>query len=197
MTNSKRGSRTPLERPGVRPRVDRPYTIHFGPDVAPVRRTLAALSRRVHQICIALTADAVASADLTSVQYGAIACLNTRDGEPGIDQSGLAARLGIDRNSTSVLVDELESKGLISRQVNGADRRARLLRLTPNGQRLFARVRPKVLESHLRAVETLMPDEQERLLDLLTRVIAANGAHARPGAGRRKRGSRQSSFKKS
>jgi hypothetical protein len=39
-------------------------------------------------------------------------------------------------------------------------------------------------------VETLAPDERELLFNLLTRIIAANGQHARPGAGRRKRGSR-------
>jgi hypothetical protein len=37
----------------------------------------------------------------------------------------------------------------------------------------------------------LAPREREQLLDLLVRVIEANAAYARPGAGRRKRGSRK------
>src|ERR1700749_2562344 len=86
----------------------RPYTIHFSDGVAPVRRTLGALTRRVHQISMALTADSVAKADITPVQYGAMGCLNKQDGEPGLDQIGLAARLGVDRNSASLLVDDLE-----------------------------------------------------------------------------------------
>jgi DNA-binding MarR family transcriptional regulator len=171
---------------------DRPYTIHFGPGVAPVRRTLGSLTRRVHQICMAMAADSVAGADLTPVEYGAMACLNKQDGEPGIDQIGLAARLGVDRNSASLLVNGLAAKGLLERRVNHADRRARLLHLTAKGERLFLQVRKGTLSAQARIIETLAADERELLFDLLIRVIAAKGAHARPGAGRRKRGSRTS-----
>jgi DNA-binding MarR family transcriptional regulator len=130
------------------------------------------------------------------VQYGAMANLNRQDGEPGIDQIGLAARLGVDRNSAGKLVEDLEAKGLIERRVNGADRRARLLQLTAKGERLFLQVRKKNLAAQARTLETLTPAEREMLLELLTRIIAANGQHARPGAGRRKRGWRQSSSNK-
>jgi len=171
----------------------RPYTIHFDSGVAPVRRTLGSLTRRVHQICMAMAAESVAGADLTPVQYGAMACLNRRDGEPGIDQAGLAARLGVDRNSASDLVDSLVAKGLLERQINERDRRARLLHLTPKGEQLFLQVRKGTLAAQARIYETLGLAEREMLLDLLTRIIAAKGAYARPGAGRRKRGSRQSS----
>ena len=64
-----------------------------------------------------MTAESLAAAGLTPLQYGAMGCLNPQDGEPGIDQVGLAARLRIDRNSVSVLIDELEAQreeGLIS-----------------------------------------------------------------------------------
>lgn len=174
------------------PRSDRPYTIHFGRDVAPVRRTLGSLTRRVNQICMAMAADSVAGSDLTPVEYGAMACLNKQDGEPGIDQIGLAARLGVDRNSVSLLVNELAAKGLVERRVSDSDRRARLLQLTAKGERLFVQVRKGILAAQARIVETLSANERDVLFDLLIRVIAAKGAHARPGAGRRKRGSRQS-----
>ena len=169
----------------------RPYTIHFGPGVAPVRRALGALTRRVNQISMAMTAEAVGEADLTPMQYGAMSCLNKQDGEPGIDQAGLAARVGIDRNSASVLVDELAARGIVERRVSDVDRRARLLSLTPMGERLFHQVRKGNLDAQARALGPLAPDERELLLDLLTRLVAAHGAHARPGAGRRKRGWRQ------
>jgi len=173
-------------------RVDRPYTIHFGPGVAPVRRALGALTRRVNQISMAMTAEAVAEADLTPMQYGAMSCLNKQDGEPGIDQNGLAARVGIDRNSASVLVEDLAARGIIERRVSDADRRARVLQLTARGERLFHQVRKGNLAAQARALAPLVPEERELLLDLLTRLVAANGVHARPGAGRRKRRSRQS-----
>lgn len=157
-----------------------------------MRRTLGSLTRRVNQICMAMAADSVAGSDLTPVEYGAMACLNKQDGEPGIDQIGLAARLGVDRNSVSLLVNELAAKGLVERRVSNSDRRAQLLQLTAKGERLFVQVRKGILAAQARIVETLSANERDVLFDLLIRVIAAKGAHARPGAGRRKRGSRQS-----
>ena len=167
----------------------RPYTIHFGPGVAPVRRALGPLTRRVNQISATMQAESVAEVDLTPVEYGALACLSRQDGEPGIDQNGLGARLGIDRNSVSVLVDGLAAKGLLLRQVNSEDRRARLLHLTREGERVFVKARQRNLAAQARVLAPLAAPERELLLDLLTRIVAANGQHARPGAGRRKRGS--------
>jgi DNA-binding MarR family transcriptional regulator len=148
-----------------------------------------ALARRFFQICTTATAEALAGKDLTPLQYAVLAYLI---GEPDIDQSGLAARLGIDRNTTSVLVDELEKKGLLARRVNGADRRARLLRLTPRGQKLHARVHPLTFAGQQELLSVLAPDERDILLDLLVRLIEGNRVLARPGTGRRMRGSRQS-----
>src|SRR5262245_61656144 len=113
--------------------VGRPYTIHFGEGIAPVRRALGPLTRRVSQISTAMQAESVAEVNLTPVEYGALACLNPQDGEPGIDQNGLGARLGIDRNSVSVLVDHLARRGLIVRRINDDDRRARRLHLSREG----------------------------------------------------------------
>src|SRR4051812_46720603 len=160
-----------------------------GRNVPPVRRVPMALARRFFQICTTATAEALAGKDLTPLQYAVLAYLI---GEPDIDQSSLAARLGIDRNTTSVLVDELEAKGLLTRRVNGADRRARLLRLTPRGQKLHTRVHPLTFAGQQELLSVLAPDERDILLDLLVRLIEGNRVRARPGTGRRMRGSRQS-----
>ena len=87
--------------------------------------------------------------------------------------------------------------GLVERRVNGADRRARLLFLLPKGERLLERLYPTVAADVAdRILAPLEPDEREVLLDLLIRVIKGNLKHARPGAGRRKRGSQRSSSNK-
>jgi DNA-binding MarR family transcriptional regulator len=153
-----------------------------------------ALARRLFQICTAAIADVLSEKDLTPLEYAALAYI---EGEPDIDQNGLAARLGIDRNSTSLLVEELEAKRLIERRVNGADRRARLLRITLRGQKLYDRLRPIVFGAQERLLTLLPAKEREHLLDALVRVIEGNKDLARPGAGRRKRGSRQSPSSKS
>jgi len=185
-TNPSRGRSQPTE-----PRV----TVRFDKNIPPVRRTPTPLARRFFQICVALSSEAVADAGLTALQYAALPYLSKKAGDPGIDQNGLAARLGIDRNNTSLLIDRLEAKGLVERRVNVSDRRARLLYLTHKGEKMFERLRPATLAVNDRILAPLKPDERELLLDLLIRVIKGNWTHARPGAGRQKRGSRQLSSK--
>jgi DNA-binding MarR family transcriptional regulator len=153
----------------------------------PVLRAPPALARRFFQICTTATAEMLAGENLTNLQYGGLVYLSQVVGQSDIDQNGLAARLGIDRASTSQLVDELEAMGLVERRVNGADRRARLLRLTPRGQRLQARLHPALRARQMGVLAALTPDEQELFLDLLVRVVESNPTLARPGAGRRKR----------
>jgi DNA-binding MarR family transcriptional regulator len=152
-----------------------------------IRRIPLALARRFFQICTSASAEALTQADLTPLEFAVMAYVNSIDGEPDLDQSALAARLGVDRNSTSLLVGSLESKGLVDRRVSDTDRRARLVRLTPRGEKLFAKLHPKAVELQQHVLDVLDPAERVLLIDLLVRVIEANPDRARPGAGRRKR----------
>jgi DNA-binding MarR family transcriptional regulator len=56
----------------------------------------------------------------------------------------LAQRTTLDKVQISRAAAKLENKGLISRSVHAADRRLRVYICTPEGQRLFAEVFPKV-----------------------------------------------------
>src|SRR5437870_3874037 len=51
-----------------------------------------------------------------------------------ISQHQLSEQLGIDRTTMVELIDDLESKGVVVRQRNPADRRAYSIRLTPKGR---------------------------------------------------------------
>jgi DNA-binding MarR family transcriptional regulator len=152
----------------------------------PVQPTPSALARRFHLICATVVAETLAEEGLTPLQYAVLAYLYV---QPDVDQNGLAARLGIDRASTSQLVDHLETSGLVDRRINGNDRRGRLLRLTARGTKLRERLQPVGRAAEARILMPLSPDERETLIALLVRVVAANEAYARPGAGRRKPGS--------
>jgi DNA-binding MarR family transcriptional regulator len=136
-----------------------------------------------------MIAEALAGEDLVQLEYGSLVCL---DIEPGIDQRRLAEAMGIDPSNASLIVDRLHSMGLIERRINGADRRARELYLTPKGKKLWWRINPRTRAANEQVLAPLAPTEREVFLDLLIRVIKGNWAHARPGAGRRKRGSLQS-----
>jgi DNA-binding MarR family transcriptional regulator len=165
---------------------DRPIEIVAWVGGAPIRRVPIALARRFMQICMGVAAETLQEVGLVPLEYGVVAYLGD---EPGLDQSALAQRLGTDRNTTSVLVDKLEAKGLIIRRVNGADRRARLLTLTARGEALHEKVRPSMRASQRRILSALAPAERDVFLNQLIRVIKANESYARPGLARRKAGS--------
>jgi len=173
--------------PGSASKSERLFPVVTWAGGTPIHRAPLALARRFAQICTAVVAEALAGEDLTPLQYAMLANLND---DPVVDQIGIAGRLGIDRNSTGILVRQLEQRGLVKRQTNGADRRAQLVRLTPKGNELRKRLRPIIGAAHQRRIlSVLAPAERERFLDQLVRIIKANEVYARPGAGRRKRNS--------
>src|SRR5262245_2438419 len=137
---------------------------------------LTATARRFYQICLGAVSEAIAEGGLTSLQFAAMLYLSKQPGGRGLEQNKLAVGLDVDRNSASLLVEQLVSKGLIERRVNGADRRARLLNLTAEGEKLRLRLRPAQLAANERVLASLKRSEQRVLFDLLYRVIEANQA---------------------
>jgi DNA-binding MarR family transcriptional regulator len=156
----------------------------------PLPRRAAPLARRFQQVCAAMVAEAIAGEELVQLEYGSLIALEL---EPGVDQRRLAEAMGIDPSNACLIVDRLHSMGLVERRINDADRRARQLYLTPKGKALWRRLRVSAAVANDRVLAPLAPAERELFLDMLVRIIEGNRAHARPGAGRRKRGSLQSS----
>ncbi len=78
---------------------------------------------------------------------------------------GLAARVHANPSNITVVVDRLEARGLVSREVS-ADRRVRGVRLTRAGLELCRRLEARVLADHP-AVAGLSAAEQHRFLQLL------------------------------
>jgi DNA-binding MarR family transcriptional regulator len=155
----------------------------------PIRPHPIALARRFFQICTGILSEELSELGLKPLQAAILAYLHD---EPDIDQNGLAARIGIDRASTSQLIDQLEEAGLVERRVNGDDRRARLLRLTRRGIKMRERARPAGHAATEHILASLSPSERNNFTNQLIRIIAENESYARPGAGRRKPGSLQS-----
>lgn len=86
------------------------------------------------------TAAALAPLDLTHVQFVLLACcwwLNKQGDRP--NQLALARQAGTDVKMTSQVVRTLEQKGLLAREVDPADTRARRLHVTTKGESLAPR----------------------------------------------------------
>jgi DNA-binding MarR family transcriptional regulator len=152
-----------------------------GSDQPPWHTAPNAIARRFHQICVAQISDVVGKGNLTPLQFAVLIHLNRQTGRPGIDQNGLAERLNIDRNTTSVLVEQLVNKGLVERLVNKEDRRARLLSLTTKGEKLYTRLRPDHQAANDAILAPLTRSERDILISLLIRVIEGNRGAAGNG----------------
>jgi DNA-binding MarR family transcriptional regulator len=160
----------------------------LSPDTIVPHRVPFALARRLQQICYTVLVGVLADQEVSApMAYHALALI---EDFPGIDQSRLAVLMGIDRTNAGQIIDDLEAKRLVRRNVSDTDRRARELHVTPRAVSLRRRMRPRVLAAQAAVLAPLKPAEQVLLIDLLTRVVEANEIHARPGAGRRSPGKR-------
>jgi DNA-binding MarR family transcriptional regulator len=142
-----------------------------------------ALARRFYQITLGVLAEVQGDTELRPLEFGVLIHLHHH---PGIDQNTLVERMALDRTSISAMVYRLEHLGLIERSVNGADRRARVLRLSAAGHALHDRKLPKATAAQARILAVLSPAERRSLIEMLGRVIEANQQYVRPGWGRRK-----------
>ncbi|MEV6826950.1 MarR family transcriptional regulator [Amycolatopsis sp. NPDC051102] len=90
---------------------------------------------------------------------------------PAQSQQDGAARLGIDRTTMVALVDELEAKGLVRREVAPGDRRKRLVMLTPEGERVREAGEDVTRQAEELLLEPLSAEDAERLRAALHRVV--------------------------
>ena len=149
----------------------------------PGRRAPAYLAGRFANVVRGLMAEALDPYGVTQQQWGVMVAIVR---EPGCDQRGIAERQNIDVNSASRLIDELEALKLVRRMPSTTDRRANQLLLTRAGARLQKKVQGPSIAAQDRALACLNRREKALLCELLTRVVEANQAYARPGVGRRK-----------
>ena len=151
---------------------------------APYRRVPAYLIRRMQMISTSIIAEAFEGEDMSLSEW---AVLTIIDNHPDIDQSRLAEIVSIDRVNTGRLVDELESRDLIERRFDEADRRVWRLRCTRRGLHARKRLLPRALAGQDKLLACLKPPDRKVFIDLMFQIVTANEKYIRPGAGRRKR----------
>jgi DNA-binding MarR family transcriptional regulator len=105
------------------------------------------------------------------VQYSA---LQTIANQPGIDQKTLAATIGYDTSTIAGVIDRLEARGLVARQVSPADRRAKLLTPTEEGSQALSAVVPPMLRAQDRLLEPLTATERKDFMRMMRVMIEAN-----------------------
>jgi DNA-binding MarR family transcriptional regulator len=97
------------------------------------------------------------------------ALLQLADGPLSV--SGLAEAVSVDAPYATLIVDTLEERGLVERRSDPADRRRKLVELTPAGQEAIGRVE-RILREPPEGFAALSPPELDVLEDLVTRITA-------------------------
>lgn len=109
--------------------------------------------------------SAAASLSLTPAQACVLGRLDERHG-----MGALAEELGCDASNITQIVARLEALGLVRRQPDPHDRRARLVARTPRGDATNRRFEEAFAFART-AVGRLTPDEQDELTRLVRKVL--------------------------
>lgn len=128
-------------------------------------------ARRTHQLAVALYTQEVAKLNITPLQYSTLQIICN---QPGIDQKTLANTVGSDTATIGGVIDRLEGRGLVTRNVAAHDRRVRLLTPTPQGLDTLAEVIPCMLASQQRFLAPLTPKERKEFMRLMKVLIDSN-----------------------
>ena len=121
-----------------------------------------------------LVSDVIATAyealfGLSIPEWRVIAVVAEND---GITQQGICTATRMDKVTVSRATIALVDRGLIARAPNSADRRSRLLALTPAGKALYADVAPKALEFEHRIFSAFPEAEIEHFMTMLRAIEA-------------------------
>lgn len=104
---------------------------------------------RMHQLWKKVFSEALAPLGIQLAHYDVLANVFRT---PGLTQQALAEKLLVGRSAMSMLLPELERRGLIERRSDEADRRVRRLWLTPDGEALTR----EALALHTARIEAMM-----------------------------------------
>ena len=95
-------------------------------------------------------------------------------------QAALASTLGIDRTVMTYLLDAFEGCGLVERQQDPADRRARRIVATDKGLEVLSAMEARVAAAEEELLASLEPGQRALLRELLERAATGTGPDEDP-----------------
>ncbi|MDA8113285.1 MAG: MarR family transcriptional regulator [Acidithiobacillus sp.] len=125
----------------------------------PFLAVLRELAQAYHAFS-AYSAAHVRQLGLTPAQFDVIATLGNTQGMP---LSQLAQQTLITKGTLTGIIDRLEEKGLVRREVPAGDRRSFLAVLTPAGEALFSQVFPSHIAYLRQAFANVDTDDLEQV----------------------------------
>ncbi len=114
--------------------------------------------------------DRICCHDLSVTQCYALDALVRRG---GITVNELSAELYLDKSTASRVVDALERKGYLRRNLHPDDRRAVQLEVTRTGKGLFARIRRDIVEHEKSLIAEFDPKTRRAMTKLINQLARA------------------------
>lgn len=111
--------------------------------------------------------------DITSVQFAAMQALQSM---PNIEQAHVATLIYYDRATIGSVLDRLEQKGYLQRQVSPSDKRAKICRLSDLGEKVLNEVTSLVRDLQRDIVAGLSDEEVATFIALSMKVLQQNPA---------------------
>jgi DNA-binding MarR family transcriptional regulator len=142
------------------------------PSVEYQKTGLAFLLAQVGAHAAAAFAGRLQSLKLAPPHAGILRAINA---DAGISQQALAALRGMFPSRLVLVLDELESAGLIERQAAADDRRTYALHLTPKGRETLRAIARVGREHQEKLCAALSASERATLAALLSRIAADQG----------------------
>lgn len=130
---------------------------------------------RVRLLRNTLNAGSLVQSEPHGLPTGSLTVMSLLSANPGCSQVQLAAMAGITGPSLVGIVAELESRGLLSRERDSADRRRNMVVLTPAGREKMETLFAAVTEIEAPVREALGPADMATLIALLDRALASLG----------------------
>lgn len=104
---------------------------------------------------------------ISAPQFGTLLLI---EANPDISQSAIAEALRFDRSTLVQIIDRLEGRDLVVRNVSPTDRRSHALRLTDKGAAELTTLKEMALAHEADVAKSLNDDERAQLIALLAKV---------------------------
>ena len=113
---------------------------------------------------------------LTDVQFNVLMLLYYQSGPgEGLSQAQLSDMMLVNRANITSLIDRMEKAGLVVRTDAENDRRYNIVKMTPRGKKLFARVEPLYTKEIKTIMASLKGPEQRKLIKTLEKIRSSIG----------------------
>jgi DNA-binding MarR family transcriptional regulator len=125
---------------------------------------------RLFQLGNTLQRQAVKELGVSTVQWAVLGALSRTNAKEGMSFAELADYLVVSRQNLDGVLKRLERDSHVLRVTDQTDKRARLVRLTPQGRRFWASLQPRIYEFYRQAMSQFRFDDSVAFVHYLNRL---------------------------